>query len=107
VDIRWRYHLTCFAFSQRRGVHWDFMSDSDPRPVLPCGTRSCGQVSNSIFITKNIHINMTLMRKKVIVCFEEMSSRAMDKLVGFIPIPRRRVRLADTRSQVFGSRHAN
>jgi len=44
VDIRWRYHLTCLAFSQRRGdVHRDFTSVGDPRPVLPCGTRSCGQ----------------------------------------------------------------
>lgn len=44
VAIRWRYHLTCFAFSQRRGgVHRDFTSVGNPRPVLPRGTRSCGQ----------------------------------------------------------------
>ncbi|KYN35768.1 hypothetical protein ALC56_09881 [Trachymyrmex septentrionalis] len=34
VDIRGRYHLTCLAFSQRRGdVHRDFTSVGDPRPV--------------------------------------------------------------------------
>ncbi|EGI60195.1 hypothetical protein G5I_11590 [Acromyrmex echinatior] len=105
VDIRWRYHLTCLAFSQRRGdVHRDFTSVGDSRPVLPCGTRSCGQGR------KPRETCVTFVRKKEgIMCFEEMSSQAMDKLrvIGFIPIPRRRVRLADTRSQVFGSRHAN
>lgn len=68
------------------------------------------RLATQFFVTKNIHIGMTFVRKKEgIMCFEEMSSQAMDKLrvVGFIPIPRRRVRLADTRSQVFRSKHAN
>jgi len=53
---------------------------------------------------------MTFVQKKEDTArSEERRSRAMDKLrvVDFIPIPGRRARLADTRSQMFGSRHAN
>lgn len=38
--------LPCAAshvLSTSPGVHRDFTSVGDPRPVLPCGTRSCGQ----------------------------------------------------------------
>lgn len=48
-------------------------------------------------------------KKEATALFEELRSRAMDKLrvTSFIPMPGRRVRLADTRSQVFDSRYAN